>query len=46
MRYPSIPILVFTRQSGERDYLYHGVFKYAQVAADEGGKWFDLVKID
>jgi hypothetical protein len=46
MRYPSIPILVFTRQSGEKDYLYHGIFRYTQIAADEGGKWFDLVKIE
>lgn len=44
MHYPSTPVLVFTRQPGEKDYLYHGVFRYVQIPADEGGKWFDLVK--
>jgi hypothetical protein len=44
MEYPNVPVLVFTRQQGETDYLYNGVFRYAQIPADDGGKWFDLVK--
>jgi 5-methylcytosine-specific restriction protein A len=45
MKYPHIPILVFTRRSGEPDFLYHGVFRYTQIATDDdGSKWFELLK--
>jgi 5-methylcytosine-specific restriction protein A len=46
MHFPHVPVLVFARNQGERDYRYYGVFRYAQIPADEGGKWFDLMKVD
>lgn len=47
MRYPHVPILVFTRKSGESDFIYQGIFQYVQITADDkGSKWFDLVKTD
>lgn len=46
IRYPNVPILVFTRTAKEADFIYRGVFRYSQVSTDEdGGKWFELVKL-
>lgn len=44
MEYPRVPILVFTRMSGQSDFVYRGIFRYIRVTADDGGKWFELVK--
>jgi 5-methylcytosine-specific restriction protein A len=47
MKYPDVPVLVFTRNSRrESAFIYHGIFRYVQVADDEGGKWFELEKTD
>jgi 5-methylcytosine-specific restriction enzyme A len=44
MKYPHIPVLVFTRKSRDVNFVYNGMFQYVQIAADEKGKWFDLLK--
>jgi hypothetical protein len=47
IRYPNVPILVFTRTNEDTDFTYRGIFHYSQVATDEGGrKWFELVKLE
>jgi hypothetical protein len=45
MKYPHVPILLFTREPGERDFLYSGIFRYTKITADgHGHKWFELTK--
>jgi hypothetical protein len=46
IEFPNVPILVFTKNAGETDFVYRGTFRYTQVAADEDGqKWFELEKL-
>lgn len=45
MKFPHVPILLFTRTAGQQDFVYCGVFHYTQVATDQrGAKWFELAK--
>jgi hypothetical protein len=45
--YPNVPILVFTRRPREPEFIYNGIFRYTQIAADDdGAKWFDLLKVE
>ncbi len=46
MRYPSVPVLVFTRKPGDDTFIYKGTFRYSRITSDDGGKWFELVKVD
>ena len=46
MKYPHISVLLFIRQSGKPDFVYNGVFRYVRIAADNEGKWFDLLRAD
>ena len=44
MKYPEVPVLLFTRSSGEPDFLYQGIFRCVSVSSDQGGKWFELLR--
>jgi hypothetical protein len=46
IKFPNVPILVFTKNAGETDFVYQGIFRYTQIAADDDGrKWFELEKV-